>query len=91
MYGNETFGAVVAQRFFEQILELVEALKCNYLSHPECRHLPTDDKRYRNIIVGSYLIIYRITNKRIEVLEILSSFRSITKIKSVRSISPHSV
>ncbi|MCF8360758.1 MAG: type II toxin-antitoxin system RelE/ParE family toxin [Prolixibacteraceae bacterium] len=54
--------------------------------HAACRHLSTKDKRYRNIILGSYLIIYRIHDTSIDVLRILHSHSSIKKIKTSRQI-----
>jgi len=41
---------------------------------------------YRNIILDAHLIIYRITNERIEVLDIVHSASSISRIRQTRSI-----
>jgi plasmid stabilization system protein ParE len=41
---------------------------------------------YRNIILDSHLIIYRITEERIEVLDIVHSASSMRKIKQARNI-----
>jgi len=41
---------------------------------------------YRNIILDAHLIIYRITNERVEVLDIIHSASSIRKIRGVRKI-----
>jgi toxin ParE1/3/4 len=87
-YGEEVFGTIAAKSFIADIYHRVWSLDNMYLLHLECRHLPTKDKRYHNIILGSYLIIYRITTERIEVLRILHSHSSITKIKSTRQIKP---
>jgi hypothetical protein len=48
----------------------------------------TSDKflNSRNIILDAHLIIYRITIKQIEVLDIIHSASSIHKIRSSRSI-----
>jgi toxin ParE1/3/4 len=87
-FGEEVFGAIAAKSFIADIYSRVWSLDSMYLLHLECRHLPTNDKRYRNIILGSYLIIYRITAERIEVLRILHSHSSIRKIKTSRQIKP---
>jgi plasmid stabilization system protein ParE len=41
---------------------------------------------YRNIILDAHLIIYRITDERIEVLDILHSASSISKIRQIRNV-----
>ena len=85
-YGEETFGYTAAKIFIGEIYGLVWNLDNMYLSYPECRHIPTKSRIYRNIILGSYLIIYRITSEQIEVLKAISSRMSIKKIRNVRSI-----
>jgi toxin ParE1/3/4 len=87
-YGEETFGEEAAISFISQVLLKVDLLSFQYLVYPECRYISTKSKIYRNIILGSYLIIYRITKERIEVLtafhgsRFTSSFaRTIRKIK----------
>ena len=86
IYGEEVFGTIAAKSFISDIYQRVWSLDNMYLLHLECRHLPTNDKHYRNIIIGSYLIIYRITEEHIEVLRILHSHSSIRKIKTSRQI-----
>jgi toxin ParE1/3/4 len=86
LYGKVTFGESAADFFFEEILQLVIKLEFQYLLHPECRHLETKTKKYRNIILGSYLIIYRITPNRIEVLRAFHCSRSPKTIKKTRSV-----
>lgn len=56
-YGKESFGLKLADAFVDEIYLNLNQLKNNYLLHPECRHLETKTKKYRNIILGSYLII----------------------------------
>jgi len=72
-FGEEVFGAIVAKSFIADIYSRVWSLDNMYLLHVECRHLPTINKRYRNIIIGSYLIIYRVTAERVEVLRSIPS------------------
>jgi toxin ParE1/3/4 len=85
-YGLETFGKAQAEKYQDNIYSLVDSLDVSYDIYPECRHLPTKSKIYRWVILESHLIIYRVTNKEIQVLRIVHSRRSITKIKSSRSI-----
>src|ERR1700744_3211828 len=85
-YGVETFSLNAANIFIDELTEHIERLSFNYLIHPECRFLATKSKMYRNIIHGSYLVIYRITEMQIEVLNVLHSSRSISAIKSSRRI-----
>jgi plasmid stabilization system protein ParE len=85
-YGTEVFGIPTADAFIEDLIYKVECLSFQYQLHPECRHIITKSHMYRNIILASYLIIYRITPDQIEVLRAFSSRMSITKIRSARSI-----
>lgn len=85
-YGEATFGVRLADSFFDTILSDVEQLETQYLLHPECRHLETKTKIYRNIILGSYLIIYRIRANKIEVLRAFHGSRSPKIIKTVRKV-----
>jgi toxin ParE1/3/4 len=85
-YGEATFGERAALSLFDEILMVTRNLESQFLLHPECRHLVTKTKKYRNIIFGSYLIIYRITPHRIEVLRAFHGSRSPKKIKKSRTI-----
>jgi plasmid stabilization system protein ParE len=85
-YGEITFGENEAINFYEDLKLIVKNLETHYLLHPECRHLETKSKLYRNIILGAYLIIYRIKPNRIEVLRAFHGSRSPKSIKSVRKI-----
>jgi toxin ParE1/3/4 len=85
-YGVEVFMLSAADAFIEELIYRVECLSFQYELHPECRFIPTKSKLYRNIIIGSYLIIYRITKERIEVLKIMSSRTSVSKIRASRKI-----
>src|ERR1700730_6066447 len=77
-YGVETFAFAAASVFIEELFQRIEQLSFNYLSHPECRYLATKSKMYRNLIHGSYMVIYRINPERVEVLNVLHSGRSIS-------------
>ncbi len=85
-YGEVTFGLRLADMFYFEIIENVRLLEIQYLIHPECRHLETKSKKYRNIILGSYLIIYRITATRVEVLRAFHGSRSPRTIQKSRSV-----
>ncbi len=85
-YGMATFGIKAADYFIEDIYFELDKLQTHYLLHPECRYLETKTKIYRNIILGSYLIIYRITPNRIEVLRAFHGSRSPKIIAQTRSL-----
>ena len=85
-YGVQAFGYFQAERYNCQIEEAVETLSDFYMVYPECRHLATQSRKYRNIILDAHLIIYRITNQRIEVLDIVHSASNIGKIRDTRKI-----
>ena len=86
-YSLETFGYFQADRYLRNIEKALDTLSCFYTFYPECRHLATKSRKYRNIILDAHLIIYRITATRIEVLDIIHSASSITKIRNVRKIN----
>jgi toxin ParE1/3/4 len=86
LYGIETFAYAAATVFIEELIVKMESLSTGYLLHPQCRHLPTKSKMYRNVIFGSYLIIYRITPGEIEVLNVLHGSRSVSAIKASRKV-----
>src|SRR5580692_6928057 len=85
-YGIETFAYAAATVFIEELIFRIEQLSTQYLLHPECRYLITKSRMYRNLIHGSYIVIYRINPERIEVLNVLHSSRSISKIKASRKV-----
>lgn len=87
-YGVEVFGLKQATLYEDHIWSLIESLSTNYLLFPECRHLPTQSKIYRWIILDAHLIIYRITSYEIQVLRLMHAKRSIVKIKSAKKIRP---
>ena len=82
--GSEIFGVIAAKAFVAEVYMSIWGLDYQYNMHPECRFLITKNKIYHNIIQGSYLIIYRITNERVEVLRVLNSRVSIRKIRGAR-------
>ncbi len=86
LYGKETFGKMFADLFIEEIHHVTEGLSFQFNLHPECRSIPTQSKKYRNIILGKYLIVYRITADNIEVVRAFHSSQSVRKIKTARSV-----
>jgi len=87
-YGVDTFGLPGALQFYENIERIVNNLGIEYYMYPECRFVVTKSKMYRNIILASYLIIYRITPERIEVLRAFhSSICTGKRIRTVRKIN----
>jgi len=85
-YGIDTFGIRQAELYENEIWKLVEGLSSNWPLLSECRHIPTKSKMNRWIILESHIIIYRITEKEIQVLRIVHSHRSISKIKASRGL-----
>ena len=81
IYGMETFSLASASVFIDELNLKIQSLAKNYLIHPECRFISTRNQLYRNIVFGNYLVIYRITSTRIEVLNVIHGSRSITFIK----------
>jgi plasmid stabilization system protein ParE len=82
----EMFGYLQTERYLEKIEKVLNMLPTWYMSHPECRHIPTKSRIYRNIVLDAHLIIYRITEHRIEVLDIVHSASSIGKIRGTREV-----
>jgi len=85
-YTLDTFGYFQAERYIKKINASLDTLSVFYTAYPECRHLATQSRMYRNIILDAHLIIYRISYERIEVLDIIHSASSIQKIRGVRKI-----
>jgi toxin ParE1/3/4 len=85
-YGKEIFGENQAQKYESIIDKITTELALSYWMYPECRHIPTKGQHYRNIILESHLIIYRVKAERIEVLRVIHSQSSISNIRSVRKI-----
>lgn len=85
-YGKELFGENQAQKYESIIDKITSELAVSYLMYPECRFIPTKGHLYRNVILESHLIIYRIKTERIEVLRVIHSQSSISRIRSVRKI-----
>jgi toxin ParE1/3/4 len=87
-YSIETFSIRQADLYESEIWKLVNGLSLNWSIFSECRHLPSKSKMYRWIILDSHLIIYRVTSTEIQVLRIVHSHWSVSKIKSARRIKP---
>jgi len=66
----------------------INELPLLFLIYPECRHLETKTQMYRNIILGKYLIIYRIKTEKIEVLRAIHGSQSPKNIKAIKKIRP---
>ena len=85
-YSIDTFGYFQAERYKEKIRKSLDTLPKWHTAYPECRHIPTKSRMYRNIILDAHLIIFRITDTRIEVLDIIHGASSIGKIRRARKI-----
>lgn len=84
-FGEESFGTNAARSFIADIYGRIWGLDELYQLYPECRFLVTKSKKYRNIIIGTYLIIYKVTALTIDVLRIIHAHSSIRKIKKSRN------
>jgi toxin ParE1/3/4 len=87
-YGAETFSPEIAENFILELIDKMEKLSTNYSQHTECRYLPTKSKRYMMFTFVSYLVIYKITGDRVEVLNVIHKSRSIATIRKTRKIRP---
>jgi len=85
-YGIETFGEDFARIFLEKVKHEIFGLSFQYHLHPECRHLQPKTQIYRNIILGKYLIMYRVKASKIEVLRALHSSQNPEHIKEIKKI-----
>ena len=83
---NLKYGRRITLQDLYKIEKALSTLYKFYTYYPECRHIPTKNRTYRNIILDAHLIIYRITEERIEVLDIIHGASSIRKIRGVRKI-----
>lgn len=84
--GLDLFGYFQAETYAAKIKAALYELNWAYPYYPECRHLMTKSRMYRNVILDSHLIIYRITDSRIEILNIIHAASSINRIKQTRKI-----
>ena len=66
-YSFDTFGYFQAEVYLKKNEKALSSVHISFYAYPECRHLATKSSMYRNIILDSHLIIYRITTQRIEV------------------------
>lgn len=82
----DLFGYFQAETYATKIKTVLYELNWSYPYYPECRHLVTKNRMYRNVILDSHLIIYRITDSRIEILNIIHAASSINRIKETRKI-----
>lgn len=85
-YGLETFGITSADIFLEELNHMIHGLSFQFDMYPECRFLPTKSKIYRNIIIGKYLILYRVKQTQVQVLQAFYNSQSPVKIKKYRNI-----
>jgi plasmid stabilization system protein ParE len=56
-YSLDTFGYFQAERYKQKIRKSLDTLSTFYMAYPECRHIPTKCRMYRNIILDAHLII----------------------------------
>jgi len=85
-YLKEFASENIAHQFKKMFVQQVDAILPFYLNHPECRFLSTENKIYRNIAWGNFLLVYTILKKEILVLGIFHSKQDPKKLKSNRSL-----
>ena len=68
IYRLETFGIRAAESFLSELIFRVQNGSFNYELYVECMHLKTKLRQYCSLLIGSYLLVYRITPSKIEVL-----------------------
>lgn len=65
-YGIETFGITAAKIFLEEVTHRIQGLSFQFYLHPECRHIPTQSKMYRNIVLENILLFIALPKKRLK-------------------------
>lgn len=85
-YGLVTFGDTVAILFLQNIYQKINELPLFFLIYPECRFLETKTQLYRNIILGKYLIIYRVKTNEIHILRALHGSQNPDTIRAIKKI-----
>jgi plasmid stabilization system protein ParE len=84
-YYIEHYSERYAERFRIEFYKQVATILPHPFKYPECRYLPTKSKTYRNIVLGNYLIIFRIKVKVVQVLTLFHTKQHPYKIKQIRS------
>lgn len=87
-FGEQIFGVNIANTFLLNVRKSIKTLSTQYQFYPENKLLFTKTKMYRNIILGKYMILYRIKPTTVEVLAIYHSSIKPSKVKKLRSIKP---
>jgi len=78
-FDDVIYGKEQAIAYQQKIRKSLGTLQNFYTAYAECRHLATRSRKYRNITIDSCSIIYRITDKSIEVLDIIHSASGLRK------------
>lgn len=87
VYSLQTFGFYQAEVYDNSIQQSLQTLSSYYKLYPECRFLRSKNRIYRNIILDAHYIIYRVSDARIEVLDILHMASGIRKIRRVKNVT----
>jgi|SRR3989304_2649094 len=75
-----------AFRVVSGIIKLSESLSVSPFRFEACAELPTKNNIYRKATFLPYKIIYRVKNKRVEVLSVFHSSQNPKKLLAVRRI-----
>lgn len=77
----EEYSDRYAEKFRNSFYETVASILPYPLKFPECFHLKTKSKKYRNIIWGNYLIVFRVYRNRIRVLCLFHTKNGLQKLR----------
>ncbi|HYF32612.1 MAG TPA: type II toxin-antitoxin system RelE/ParE family toxin [Chitinophagaceae bacterium] len=78
---KQPLNAIKISDYFLKLLTESDAL---HLPTKECEQLATEDRIYRQAVCSSWLIIYKITDKKVIILGIIHSSRKPSRIKRLK-------
>lgn len=83
-YTNDTFGKIVAKRFYNKVITAIDSLNSNYYIYQECRYIETPEKSFRSMNINGYSIIYQILETKIRVFKLIHHSRNPKRISTIR-------
>lgn len=75
-----------AIRVGDKIFSIFHGIEQNPLAYRECEEIPSKTKMYRKAVCMSWLIIYRIRNKKILILGVIHGSRKPSKIRNLQKV-----
>ena len=77
LFGIEMFGEHISREFINKIEAKVAFLPFMPDANPKNRFVEsTEQKTYRNIIIGNYIVLYAVTKSTIYVIDIIHSAKN---------------